>query len=119
VANKVFVNWDHKAKQEANKRMKTKVSLLAVALGKMDPTKQSALPWKGRPNGRAHFNKTNVPITKRLVTGRMNAPDARTNIRAYQDCFKKEDSMETQTRGLTSLAKQELSQTREDQAPYY
>jgi hypothetical protein len=33
--------------------MKTKVSLLAAALGKLDLTKQSAPPQKGRPNGRA------------------------------------------------------------------
>jgi hypothetical protein len=53
VANKVFVNQDHEAKQEADKRMKTKVSLLAVVLGRPDLTKQSAPPGKGRPNGRA------------------------------------------------------------------
>jgi hypothetical protein len=52
VANKVLVNRDHEEKQEANKRMKVKVSLLAAALGKSDLTKQSALPWKGRPDGR-------------------------------------------------------------------
>jgi hypothetical protein len=33
VANKVFVNQDHEAKQEADKRMKGKVSLLAAAQG--------------------------------------------------------------------------------------
>jgi hypothetical protein len=52
VANKVLVNQDHKEKQEDNKRMKVKVSLLAAALGKLDPTKQSAPPRKGRCNGR-------------------------------------------------------------------
>jgi hypothetical protein len=37
VANKVFVNGDHEAKQEANKRMKTKLSLLDAALGEAGP----------------------------------------------------------------------------------
>jgi hypothetical protein len=53
VANKIFVNWEHEENREANKRMKARMSLLAAALGKLDLTKQSALPWKGRPNGRA------------------------------------------------------------------
>jgi hypothetical protein len=53
VENKVFVNQDNETKQEADKRMKIKVFILAVALGKPDLTKQSALPQKGRPNGRA------------------------------------------------------------------
>jgi hypothetical protein len=52
MANKVFVNWGHEEKGEANKRMKAKVSLLAAALGKPDLTKQSASPRKGRPSGR-------------------------------------------------------------------
>jgi hypothetical protein len=52
LANKVFVNWDHEKKKEADKRMKAKVFLLAAALGKPDLTMQSALLWKGRPNGR-------------------------------------------------------------------
>jgi hypothetical protein len=52
VANKVFVDREHEEKWEANKRMKTKVSLLAAALGKLDTTQQSAPPWKGRSNGR-------------------------------------------------------------------
>jgi hypothetical protein len=52
VANKVFVNWDHEEKQEADKRMKAKVSLLASALRNLDPTQQSALPQKGRPSWR-------------------------------------------------------------------
>jgi hypothetical protein len=52
VVNKVFVNQDHKEKQAADKQMKAKVSLLAAALGKPDPTQQSALPRKGRPSGR-------------------------------------------------------------------
>jgi hypothetical protein len=52
VANKVFVNRKHEEKWEADKRMKAKVSLLAAALAKPDPTWQSALPRKGRPNGR-------------------------------------------------------------------
>lgn len=38
VPNKVFMNQDHEAKQEANKKMKIKVSLLAAALGKPDLT---------------------------------------------------------------------------------
>jgi hypothetical protein len=52
VANKVFLNREKEEKWEADKRMKAKVSLLAAALGKPDPTKQSALPWKERPTGR-------------------------------------------------------------------
>jgi hypothetical protein len=52
LANKVFVNWDHVEKQEADKRMKAKVSLLAAALGKSVPTKQSALLQNGKSNGR-------------------------------------------------------------------
>jgi hypothetical protein len=52
VANKVSANWEHEEKWKANKRMKAKVSLWAAALGKLDPTQQSALPWKGRPSGR-------------------------------------------------------------------
>jgi hypothetical protein len=51
VANKVFVNWEQEEKLEADKRMKAK-SLLTAALGKPDPTQQSAPPQKGRPNGR-------------------------------------------------------------------
>jgi hypothetical protein len=53
VANKVFLNWEHEEKWEADKRMKAnKVSLFAAALGKPEPTQQSALPQKGRPNGK-------------------------------------------------------------------
>jgi hypothetical protein len=52
VANKVFVNQEHEEKQEANKRMKAKVSLLATVLGKLDPTQQSVPLWEGRPSGR-------------------------------------------------------------------
>jgi hypothetical protein len=52
VADKIFVNWEHEEKWEANERMKEKVSLLYAALGKPDTTQQSALPQKGRPNGR-------------------------------------------------------------------
>jgi hypothetical protein len=55
VANKVFVNQEHEEKQEIDKRMKAKVSLLSPALGKPDPTKQSAPLWKGRPNGRTRL----------------------------------------------------------------
>jgi hypothetical protein len=55
VVNKVFVNWDHEEKWEVDKRMKAKEFLLAVALGKPDPNKQSAPPQKGRPNGRTPF----------------------------------------------------------------
>jgi hypothetical protein len=73
VANKVLVNRDHEEKQEANKRMKVKVSLLAAALWRPDPIHQSALSQKRRPNGRtplwqdqcAHFKEIghwkNVP----------------------------------------------------------
>jgi hypothetical protein len=32
VASKVFVNWDQEAKQEADRKMKKKVDLLAAAL---------------------------------------------------------------------------------------
>jgi hypothetical protein len=53
VANKVFVNQENEDKQEADKSMKAKVSLLAAALGKPYPTQQPAPhPWKGRPNRR-------------------------------------------------------------------
>jgi hypothetical protein len=52
VANKVFINQENEEKWEADKRMKAKVSLLAAALGKPDPTQQSVPPQKGRPNGR-------------------------------------------------------------------
>jgi hypothetical protein len=52
VANKVFINRENEEKREADKRMKAKVSLLAAALGKPDPTQQSTPPRKGRPNGR-------------------------------------------------------------------
>jgi hypothetical protein len=44
VANKVFVNQENEEKWEADKRMKAKVSLLAAALGKPDPTQQSVPP---------------------------------------------------------------------------
>jgi RNase P/RNase MRP subunit p30 len=52
VASKVVVNQEHEEKREADEKMKAKVSFLVVALGKPDLTKQSALPQKGRPNGR-------------------------------------------------------------------
>jgi hypothetical protein len=52
VANKVFANREHEEKWEADKRMKAKVPLLAAALGKPDPTQQSAPPQKVRPCGR-------------------------------------------------------------------
>jgi hypothetical protein len=55
VTNNVFMNRNHEEKQEVDKRMKAKVSLLAAALGKPDQTKQSAPLWKGRPNGRTPF----------------------------------------------------------------
>jgi hypothetical protein len=56
VANKVFVNhWYHEEKQEANRRMKSKVPLLAATLRKPDPMKVSAPLQKGRPNGRTPF----------------------------------------------------------------
>jgi hypothetical protein len=38
VANKVFVNQENEEKWEADKRMKAKMSLLAAALGKPDPS---------------------------------------------------------------------------------
>jgi hypothetical protein len=44
VANKVFINQENEEKREADKRMKAKVSFLAAALGKLDPTQQSAPP---------------------------------------------------------------------------
>jgi hypothetical protein len=77
VANKVFVNWEHEEKQEANKRMKAKMSLLAAAPGKPEPTQKSALSWKGRLSRKPHAKKTNVPIARRLATVKMNAPTAR------------------------------------------
>jgi hypothetical protein len=49
---------------------------LAAALGKPDPTKQSALVWKEEP----HSDETNVPIARRLATGRLNAPTARDQL---------------------------------------
>jgi hypothetical protein len=52
VANTVFVNQEHEEKWEVDKRMKAKMSLLTATLGKPDPTQQSALPQKGRTNGR-------------------------------------------------------------------
>jgi hypothetical protein len=52
VASKVLENQEHEEKWKADKGMKAKVSLLAAALRKPDPTKQPAPPWKGRPNGR-------------------------------------------------------------------
>jgi hypothetical protein len=52
VANKVFINQENEEKWEADKSMKAKVSLLAVVLGKPDPTQKSVPPWKRRPNGR-------------------------------------------------------------------
>jgi hypothetical protein len=52
VANTVFVNQEHEEKWVVDKRMKAKMSLLTATLGKPDPTQQSALPQKGRTNGR-------------------------------------------------------------------
>jgi hypothetical protein len=77
VANKVFVNRENEEKWEADKRMKAKVSLLAAALVKPDSTQQSAPPWKGIPNGRTPLLQDNVPIARRLATGKMNVPIAR------------------------------------------
>jgi hypothetical protein len=44
VANKVFINRENEEKWEADKRTKTKVSFLAAALGKPDPTQKPAPP---------------------------------------------------------------------------
>jgi hypothetical protein len=50
VATKVFVNRDQAAMQEANRKMKRKVDLLAAALAG-----QSDEPWKANP-GRGRGN---------------------------------------------------------------
>jgi hypothetical protein len=65
VANKVFVNWEHEEK-EADKKMKAKVSLLAAAVGKLDPTKQSAPPWEGRPSGRTPLRRDQCAYCKEI-----------------------------------------------------
>jgi hypothetical protein len=57
--------------------MKAKVSFLATALGKLDLTKQSALPWKADPLEEPHSDETNVPTARTLATGRMNVPSTR------------------------------------------
>ena len=44
VTNKVLASRDHEAKREADKRLKTKSLLRTAALGKLDPTGQSAPP---------------------------------------------------------------------------
>ena len=47
VANKVFVNWDHEAQREADKKMKQKAALLAAALRSSDQMKQCSLVEMG------------------------------------------------------------------------
>ena len=46
VANKVFVNRDHEAQQEADRKMKQKAALLVTALRSSDPVKQIVPSWK-------------------------------------------------------------------------
>jgi hypothetical protein len=66
VANTVFVNHKHEEKWEADKRMKAKVSLLDAALGKPAPIQQSALPQKGRPNGRNPLQEDQCAYCKEI-----------------------------------------------------
>ena len=47
VTNKVFVNRDREAQQEADTRMKQKAALLAAALRRSDQVKQTVPSWKG------------------------------------------------------------------------
>jgi hypothetical protein len=46
--------------------MKTKVSLLAVVLGKLDLTNQSAPPQKERPNGRVPLRQDQCACCKEI-----------------------------------------------------
>jgi hypothetical protein len=64
VVNKVFVNRENEEKQEVDKGMKAKVSLLAAALGRPDPTQQSAPPRKGRSNGRTPLRRDQCAYCK-------------------------------------------------------
>jgi hypothetical protein len=78
VANKVFINRENEEKWEADKRTKTKVSFFAAALGKPDPTQKPAPPHgRGDQMGEPHSGETNVPIARRLATGKMNVLIAR------------------------------------------
>ena len=52
VADKVFVNRDHEAQREADKKMKQKAALLAAALRSSDQVKQTVPSWKGETKKR-------------------------------------------------------------------
>ena len=56
VANKVFVNQDHEAQREADKKMKQKAALLAAALRSSDPVKQTVPSWKGETKKRSSLS---------------------------------------------------------------
>jgi hypothetical protein len=66
------------------------------------------------------FNETNMPIARRLATGRMNAHAARDQhwslTRQLQE---RKQNGKSKQKPRTSLTQQELSQTREYQAPFY
>ena len=75
VTNKVFVNRDCEAQQEADKRMNQKAALLAVALRRSDQVKQFP-HGKGKLRRDYLYATTSVPIAKRPDTGGMSAPIA-------------------------------------------
>jgi hypothetical protein len=54
--------------------MKAKVSLLAIALGKLNPTKQSAPLQKGRPNGRALLQQKQCAYCKEIGHWKTECP---------------------------------------------
>jgi hypothetical protein len=77
VANKVFLNQEHDKKQGAGKRMKAKVSLFPKHWGSQTQSRSQLHHGRGDPVGGPISDETNVPIARRLATGRMNAHTTR------------------------------------------
>ena len=84
VANKVFVNRDHEAQGEADRKMKQNTALLAAALRSSDPVKQTVPSWKGETKKRSSVCYDQCAHCKETGPGGMSAPSEEGHLKGQR-----------------------------------
>ena len=117
VANKVFVNRDPEAQQEAEKKNET-AALLAAALRSSDPVKSTVCSWKGETKKRPPLRYDQCAHCKETRPWGNECPHHRGTSKGskkFSQPNKKGTSLSRLSKAL--LAWLEQNQNREDRAP--